>query len=252
MSAVPGGIVTISYSRSAAPANRSTSASRVSVACGTSITTKAIFSASTLSATDSGTPKRVSWGLYIVKLDWSSAATSPPACNQNVGTPAARNGSHTDAATPDWLSVTATTSSSTSWLAQSVAPAGSAPGLAGHHLDRAAADAALVRVPVVGRGLGGPQLVGVVEGRRGPVGHHADADRLTRRLVLGTQQIGRRRPRARRIACRRASVIAATCAGRQQQGRDRHPRERVPGPVPSCPRCLTVHVHRVPLLINEQ
>ncbi len=30
------------------------------------------------------------------------------------------------------------------------------PGLAGHHLDRAAADAALVRVPVVGRGLRRP------------------------------------------------------------------------------------------------
>ena len=64
----------------------------------------------------------------MMKLD--SVSVSMPSVlvwRNSVGTPAACSGSHTDSATADWLRVTATTPSSTIWLAQSVAPAGSAP-----------------------------------------------------------------------------------------------------------------------------
>ena len=129
MSAVPGGILMRSYS-SPAFSRRAGAApeSNEALAWGTSMLTKAIRSVPSLSAAAIGTPNSVASGFSIVKLV-SVSASRPSAlvCRNIVGTPAACSGSHTESATADWLRATATTSSSTIWLAQSVAPAGSAP-----------------------------------------------------------------------------------------------------------------------------
>ncbi len=100
----------------------------MSSAWGTSMITNATLSAPSLSATEIGSPKNVLSGLAIANVDSSSVIRPPPnAWNSITGTPASCRASHSDSVTPDWLRVTATTSSSTIWLAQSVAPAGSPP-----------------------------------------------------------------------------------------------------------------------------
>src|ERR671919_1614132 len=83
-------------------------------------------SAPSLSATETGSPNSAVSGLIMTKLD-SVSVVAPwlLVWNHSVGTPAAFSGSQTLSATADWLSATATTSCSTSWLAQSVAVAGS-------------------------------------------------------------------------------------------------------------------------------
>ncbi len=128
MSAVPTGIGMTSYSRPAFSMTLGASASTPVRAWGTSMMTNSTLSLPSLSATDTGRPNRVVSGLMSTKLDCVSAVMPwPLVWNHIVGTPAACSGSHTESATADWLRATATTPSSTNWLAQSVAPAGSAP-----------------------------------------------------------------------------------------------------------------------------
>src|SRR5919106_694372 len=96
--------------------------------CETAVTatTKAMRSAPSLSATETGRPNSPVSGLIMAKLDSVSVVTPwVLVWNQKLGTPAACNGSQTDSPTADWLTATATTSSSTNWFAQSAAPPGS-------------------------------------------------------------------------------------------------------------------------------
>ena len=67
-------------------------------------------------------------GLERTKLVSGSARIASPLVWKNiVGTPDWCSGSQIESGTVDWPTVTATTSSSTIWLAQSVPAAGSAP-----------------------------------------------------------------------------------------------------------------------------
>src|SRR4029450_7126443 len=90
--------------------------------------TKASLSVSSASAAAIGVPYSVASGLTMTKLSVVSASMASVLVWKNSGgMPGGGDGAHTESATADWLSATATTSASTSWLAQSVAPAGSAP-----------------------------------------------------------------------------------------------------------------------------
>jgi hypothetical protein len=108
--------------------------------------------------------------------------------------------------------------------------------LAGHDLDRPAGDATPVGVPVLGRGLGDAELVGVVERLRGAVRHHPDEDRLARRRVLGPEQIGGLGAgRGLVLVGRGGVVVVATRDGPEQQHAQGGEGDRSPGPPASAP-----------------
>ena len=182
----------------------------------------------------------------MVKLV-SVSASRPSALvwRNSVGTPAACSGSHTDIGHRG-LAEADRHDLVLDHLVGAVGAAGRVgAGLAGHDLDRPAADAGLVGVPVLGRGLGDAELVGVVERLRGAVGHHADEDRLARRRVLGPEQVGGL------VAGRGlvllgggiVVVIAAARDGPEQQHAQGGEGDRSPGPPAAAPWFFTRLLH---------
>jgi hypothetical protein len=93
------------------------------------MSTKSTRSAFSCSATETGSPMSELSGLNTKNVEALSVAIAglPLAWKKKVGMWAWCSGSHSESDTADWLRVTATTSFSTIWLAQSVAPAGSPP-----------------------------------------------------------------------------------------------------------------------------